>query len=396
MGVVHRARDTVLGRVVALKVLSADLGADDELHRRFRREAEAIGQLSHPNIVSVYDLGESEGQLYMAMELLEGDDLRKLIDRRADIPMADRVRVLRDIALGLAFAHSRGVVHRDIKPANILVTVEGRVKLLDFGLARVAFRETITKRGIVLGTPDYMSPEQAEGREVDHRTDVFSAGAVFYEFLTAQKPFPGKTLHAVLFKIISGAPEPLLTLSPDLPARLALVIHRMLEKDTKKRYGSMEDVARDLGAVHGALRRSEGRSAFVPRAAAAAPPGALSEEQKGRLRDHLKQGRALQARGEWARAVWEMRRALEIDPASSEAAELLWSAGRKVVTARPDRAKAKGPVSEARVAALLARASAGAPEDQARRALSELALLAPDDPRLADLHRERAEGAPGD
>ena len=385
MGVVHRARDTVLGRDVALKVLAADLGADDELHQRFRREAEAIGRLSHPNIVSVFDLGESGGQLYMAMELLEGDDLRRLIEHRSDIPLPDRVRVLLDIAAGLGFAHSRGVVHRDIKPANILVTSDGRVKLLDFGLARVAFRETITKRGIVLGTPDYMSPEQAMGQEIDHRTDIFSAGAVFYEFLTAQKPFPGKTLHSVLYNIISCEPEPLLALCPELPARLALVVHRMLAKDPKRRYPTLEEVGRDLGLIHAALRRSQGRSA-LPRPASPVPP----DELRGRVRDRLKQGKALSARGQWAEVVGEMRLALELDPACQEAAELLWSAGKKLVTARPERPK--DARSEARVSALLARVTSGVPEPEARRAIAELALVAPDDPRLARLLRERVHG----
>jgi serine/threonine protein kinase len=384
MGVVHRARDTVLGRVVALKVLSADLGADDELHQRFRREAEAIGRLSHPNIVAVYDLGESDGHLYMAMELLEGDDLRRLIEHRGDIPLADRVRVLLDIAAGLGFAHSRGVVHRDVKPANILVTSDGRVKLLDFGLARVAFRETITKRGIVLGTPDYMSPEQAMGKDIDHRTDIFSAGAVFYEFLTAQKPFPGKTLHSVLYNIISGEPEPLLALCPEIPARVALVVHRMLAKDPKKRYGSMEEVGGDLGRIHAALRRSHGHSAMPSRPAASFSP----DELRGRVRDRLKQGRALFAQGEWARSVVEMRRALEIDPTCQEAAELLWGAGKRLVAALPDRPK--DPSSEARVSALLAQATPDAPEADARRALAELSLVAPDDPRLSQLLRDRA------
>jgi serine/threonine protein kinase len=384
MGVVYRARDTVLGRVVALKVLSADLGADDELHQRFRREAEAIGRLSHPNIVAVYDLGESDGQLFMAMELLEGDDLRRLIEHRGDIPLPDRVRVLGDIAAGLGFAHSRGVVHRDVKPANILVTSDGRVKLLDFGLARVAFRETITKRGIVLGTPDYMSPEQAMGQEIDHRTDIFSAGAVFYEFLTARKPFPGKTLHSVLFKIISGEPEPVLALCPELPARLAFVIHRMLAKDPKKRYGSMEEVGRDLSQIHAALRRSHGRSALPGRSPASLAP----DEQRARVRDRLKLGKALFAEGEWAKVVGEMRQALEVDPACQEAAELLWGAGKKLVAARPDRPKDLS--SEARVSALLARATPGGSDEDARRAIAELSLVAPDDPRLRQLLRERA------
>jgi hypothetical protein len=392
MGVVHRAHDTVLGRAVALKVLSADVGADDELRHRFRREAEAIGRLSHPNIVSVFDLGEHEGHLYMAMELLDGDDLRKLIEYRAAIPLADRVRVMVDIAEGIAYAHSRGVVHRDIKPANILVTSGGKVKLLDFGLARVAYRDTITKRGIVLGTPDYMSPEQASGKDIDHRTDVFSAGAVFYEFLTAQKPFPGKTLHSVLYRIVSGRPEPMLALCPELPARLCAVVHRMLEKDPKKRYASMEDATRDLRQLHAALRRSHGRSVLSAKAAAEPTTGA-AEEARGLLREHLKRGRAFLAEGNLVEAVRAMRQALEVDPDCQEAAEILWGAGKRVVLSRPPQ-KAD-PRSEARITSLLARAGPDTEELLAQRAIAELALLAPDDPRLTELLRDRAEARQG-
>jgi len=281
MGVVYRARDNAIGRVVALKMLSAELGAEDELHHRFRREAEAIGRLSHPNIVTVYDLGESEGQLYMAMELLEGDDLRSLIERRVEVPLSDRVRVLVQICDGLAYAHSRGVVHRDIKPANIVVTAAGRVKILDFGLARVATRATITRKGMILGTPDYMAPEQAMGKAVDGRSDIFSAGSVFYEFLTGEKPFKGKTLHSVLFQIIQEEPDPVLTLSPDLPTRLAAVVHAMLVKDPDKRYPSMEAVGRDLQDIHVALRRSRARSAMPQ------PPAATGEDVRTRVREHV-------------------------------------------------------------------------------------------------------------
>jgi serine/threonine-protein kinase len=258
MGVVYRARDPALNRVVALKMLSAELGGEEELHQRFQREAEAIGRLSHPNIVTVYDLGQAEGQLYMSMELLEGDDLRKLIEQRMDIPLPDRVRLLLQIVEGLAYAHSRDVVHRDVKPANIVVTSKGRVKLLDFGLARVASQSNITRRGVILGTPDYMSPEQAMGRSVTHRSDQFAAGAVFYEFLSGNKPFRGKSLHSVLYQILSEEPEPLLSANPRLPARLAAVVHGMMRKDPERRYPSMEDVRRELADIHLALRCGPG------------------------------------------------------------------------------------------------------------------------------------------
>jgi serine/threonine protein kinase len=383
MGVVYRARDEALGRTVALKMLSAELDGEEELHQRFHREAEAIGRLSHPNIVTVYDLGEAEGQLFMAMELLEGDDLRALIERRVDIPIADRIHVLAHICEGLAYAHSRGVVHRDIKPANIVVTSTGRVKILDFGLARVATRATITRQGVILGTPDYMSPEQAMGRTVDARSDVFSAGAVFYEFLTLQKPFKGRTLHAVLYQIISERPEPILTLNPEIPARLAACVDRMLRKDPEQRYASMEEVERDLTGLHASLRRSRSKSALPQ---SVTPPG---EDERPRVRELLARGRAELEVGEPVAALAAAQEALGVDPGCEEAIELSWRSIRKLPTGA-DLVPTADPEAEARVAALLGRAAPGRPADEARAALAELALIAPDDPRLVALVRDRA------
>ena len=387
MGVVHRARDAALGRVVALKMLSADLGEDDELIQRFRREAEAIGRLNHPYIVTVYDLGEAEGHLFMAMELLEGEDLRALMNRASEIPLPDRVRILAQVSEGLGYAHSRGVVHRDVKPANIMVSTAGQVKLLDFGLARVVNRETITRRGVILGTPDYMSPEQAMGKPVDHRSDIFSAGAVFYEFLTGQKPFSGRTLHGVLFQIVSEDPDPILTLNPEVPARLAKVAHRMLNKDPEKRHGSMDEVAAELWAIHAALRRSRSRSALPPREDRQAT---ASEESKSRAREHLSRGRSHLAAGRVMKAADEMGEALALDPDCREAAEALWQCSR---TQPPPPKPAPAPLSPseaARIEALLAKVAPGTSEEEARRALAELALVAPDHPRLVDLMRERS------
>jgi serine/threonine-protein kinase len=384
MGVVHKARDTGLNRVVALKMLSADLRADDELHHRFAREAEAISRLSHPNIVSVYDVGETDGQLYMAMELLEGDDVRALLERGTDIPLADRVHILAQICDGLGYAHSKGVWHRDVKPANIFVTSAGRVKVLDFGLARVATLDTITRRGMILGTPDYMSPEQAQGKPLDNRTDIFSAGAVFYEFLCRDKPFRGRTLHGVLYQIISEEPEPLLTVNPELPARVALVVHRMLRKSADDRYSSFEEVGHELWRVHAALRRSNGRSA-MPRAGTAA----LEDGDRARVRELVARGRKHQDGGRLDAAADELRAALAIDPDCREAAEGLWSTVRRRPAGRRPEPQ-RTPEAEARIAALLQRARPGAPDPEAKKALAELALVAPDDPRLGDLLRERS------
>jgi serine/threonine protein kinase len=262
------------------------------------------------------------------------------------------------------------------------------VKLLDFGLARVLTRETITRRGMILGTPDYMSPEQAMGKaSVDQRSDIFSAGAVFYELLTSQKPFSGRTLHSVLFQIVSEAPDPILTLNPEIPARLALVAHRMLEKDPENRHASMDEVAAELWAIHAALRRSRSRSALPPREDRLA---AVSEEAQSRAREHLARGRAHIGAGRLAQGADEMSEALAHDPDCREAAEALWQCGKAPPPPRRSKTRAPSPVEIARIDALLAKVAPGTSEDEARRALAELALVAPDHPRLVALLRERS------
>jgi serine/threonine-protein kinase len=377
MGVAYRARDKNLGRVVALKMLAPEMGSEDELRLRFQREAEAIGRLSHPNIVSVYDMGEVQGRLYLAMELLEGEDLRALVDKQAQLQPAERVRILAEIAAGVSYAHSRGVVHRDLKPANILLTSGGRVKLLDFGLARLVSMDTITRRGVILGTPDYMSPEQAMGKTVDFRSDIFSSGAVFYEFLTLQKPFKGKTLHSVLYQIISEQPDSVLTLNPEVPAKLALLVHRMLEKDPQRRPQEMVDVERDLRDLAAHLRRRLGLSNPLP-----------PEETRMRLKDTLARGKALLDAGKEQDARKEARVALSLDPDNEEASELLWRSEKSLrAQSQPRRSD---PGSAARIERLLSQAGPGQSDDEAKRAIAELALIAPDEPRLQDVLRQRA------
>jgi len=379
MGVVYRARDTTLGRVIALKMLSSDLNNEEDLRKRFDREVEAIGRLSHANIVTVYDKGQApDGQLYMAMELLEGSDLRDLIEKGGDLSLAERVRIMIEISLGLGYAHSKGVVHRDIKPANILVTRAGPVKILDFGLARLGTGGTITRRGVILGTPDYMSPEQAMGKPVDNRSDIFSAGGVFYEFLTLEKPFKGKTLHSVLYQILSHEPTPILTLNPELPARLAATVYRMMHKAPERRPDSMEIVVKELEDVAAMLQRASNRNAFL-RLRPSSGGKSLSEATRARIREHVARGRAHFDGGEYAKALQEMRQALKLDPNCEEAAEVLFRTEQK---SQDD--------SRARVTELLARAAG--PADDAKQALAELALLAPDDPRVAELLRDRNQG----
>ena len=350
MGVVYRAQDSAIGRVVALKMLSAELGAEEELHQRFQREAEAIGRLNHPNIVTVYDLGEPTASSTWPWSCWRARTCARSSSPGPRSRWPTACASWPRSATGWATRTARGVVHRDVKPANILVTAAGKVKLLDFGLARVAARETITRRGVILGTPDYMAPEQAMGKGVDHRSDIFSAGAVFYEFLTLEKPFRGKTLHAVLYQIIQEEPDPLLTLNPELPARLAAVVHGMLRKEP-------DEALRVDGG-----RRPRPRAPSTTRCAGRARRSALPRPAPAAGRGGAGQACATTwpapAAGSRPAARWRRSgspmEALALDPASEEAAEIAWRGARRL---RPARQRRHGGASaEERVAALLARA----------------------------------------
>ena len=202
MGVVYRALDPLLGRYVAIKVMSQGIASDQELRDRFLREARAAGSLQHPNIITIYDFGEADGSLYIAMEYVEGSDLSEIMERRDPLPLTGKLDIVVDALHALDYAHTRGVVHRDVKPANIRVSVDGRAKLMDFGIARLE-KSDLTKSGMMVGTPSYMAPEQITGGKVSASTDVFAMGAVLYEFLSNRPTFSGDTLHAVLYKVVS-------------------------------------------------------------------------------------------------------------------------------------------------------------------------------------------------
>ena len=234
MGEVYKAHDAVLNRMVAIKTINADLGADETLRKRFQREAQSAARLNHPNIITVYDYGEDHGKIYMAMELLEGTDLKQTIVRRAPLSLDEKLEIMDQICDGLAFAHAGDIVHRDLKPANIHLLANGQVKIMDFGLARLGGSE-MTRTGMVMGTPHYMSPEQVRGERADSRSDIFSLGCVFYELLTYRKPFDADSMHAVLFKVMQEEPSPVTTLVPDLPHVLQDLLDRTLAKDPDQR-----------------------------------------------------------------------------------------------------------------------------------------------------------------
>ena len=247
MGMVYKAEDAKLGRNAALKFLPLSLGNNAEARERFLREARAASVLDHPNICTVYEIGEENGQSFISMAYYEGHTIEKLISR-GPLEVELAVKLASEMCSGLHMAHGKGIVHRDMKPANVIVT-DGVVKILDFGLAKSDESAVMTQDGAILGTAAYMSPEQATGKPVDHRTDVWSTGAIIYEMLAGARPFPGGYPQAILYGILNMDPEPLSALRPGLPMQLIQVVERALTKNPDERYGGMAEMMADLKAV---------------------------------------------------------------------------------------------------------------------------------------------------
>ena len=234
MSTVYRAHDSLLERKVALKILHQRFGDDEEYVERFRREARAVAQLAHPNIVTVIDRGEDAGRQYIVFEYVEGDDLKQLIDKAGPLPIDQVVELGREIAAALAFAHERGIVHRDVKPQNVLLS-EGRAKVTDFGIARsLDVEHGVTQTGTVLGTSNYIAPEQASGQPIDDRSDVYSFGVVLFELLTGTVPFEGESFVAVALQHINEPAPSVLERRPDTPPRLARLVDAMLAEGPRR------------------------------------------------------------------------------------------------------------------------------------------------------------------
>jgi serine/threonine-protein kinase len=248
MAVVYRARQESLDRTVAVKVLSENLAASSEFMERFRREARTAASMRHPNVITVHDFGEDDrGVPYLVLEYIGGPTLADLMDAGLD---DQRIPDLLDqVAAGLDYAHARGVIHRDIKPGNVLMTEDGRAVLADFGLAWLLEGAHLTLTGGVIGTPEYMSPEQAAGNPIDHRCDVYALGVVLYEMLVGDRPFVAETPIGVLLMHLQDEPPSLLDARPDLPLAVAEVIEKALVKDPKERYGSAGELARAFRAA---------------------------------------------------------------------------------------------------------------------------------------------------
>jgi eukaryotic-like serine/threonine-protein kinase len=265
MGIVYRAQDPALDRVVALKtiILADDAEGREEYQKRFFLEAKAAGKLTHPSIVTTYDFGEQDGVAFLAMELLEGTDLRTRLKEGA-LPPAEAVEVARQVAEGLGFAHERGIVHRDVKPGNIMLLERGRAKIMDFGLARMRAADHKTVTGMVLGTPKYMSPEQVAGSPVDQRSDLFSLGIVLYEMLTGGRLFGAEDMTQIMHNVTYQEHEPPTRLKPELPAMLDFVVARALKKDPASRYQDAAELAADLSTCLTELRARGAATAAEP------------------------------------------------------------------------------------------------------------------------------------
>jgi len=248
MGVVFKATDTVLQRTVAVKTVNMALEKDhaDKYEARFYQEARAAGGLNHPNIVTVYDAGKAGDVVYMAMEYIQGVELRTLFVEGQPMGVPQALSIAAQVAEGLGYAHQQGVVHRDVKPANIMVVSEGPVKITDFGIARMRASADLTQTGVMLGSPKYMSPEQVIGKRADHRSDIFSLGVILYEMLTGAAPFSGENVTALMYQIVNFAPPAPSTVNRQVPEMLDFVVAKMLAKPLDERYQDAREAARDL------------------------------------------------------------------------------------------------------------------------------------------------------
>ncbi len=264
MGDVWKAEDTKLGRPVALKLLASHLLRDEEARKRFHREAQAAAALSHPNVTTIFEIDEADGQTFLALEYVEGETLEQRIEK-GPLPLQDALDFARQIAEGLQAAHAKGIVHRDVKPGNILITPDGRVKILDFGLALLTERSKLTHLDTTVGTVVYMSPEQTQGSGTDHRTDIWSLGVVLYEMITGQQPFKGDYDKAVMYSILNEEPEPITALRTGVPMELEVLINKCLAKNADERYKDAGDLVVDFSTLKRKLQ--SGKSQVLERAA---------------------------------------------------------------------------------------------------------------------------------
>jgi len=348
MGVIYKGVDPGIGRVVAIKMMTGAFVENPELLQRFYREAQSAGKLQHPNIVTIYDLGVQDGNPYLVMEFLEGEPLEAIIRAHRPILLDEKLNIVTQICSGVGYAHQRHIIHRDIKPANVMLLKDGGVKIVDFGIARIG-DEGMTRPGQIMGSIQYMSPEQINAGNVDTRSDIFSIGVLFYQLLTGVLPFEGKDTGDTLLKIIHEPPAPLSNFLKSYPAELDEIVKRVLAKDREERYQATEDLAFDLVHVQEQLKR-ERTTEYLEEAEQARAQGQLNRakeqllqvlkidrqnvrantllrevQQEIQKQQRSEQARELQAeaekslsRGEMAEALNYLNQAVELDKGNSE------------------------------------------------------------------------------
>jgi WD40 repeat protein/tRNA A-37 threonylcarbamoyl transferase component Bud32 len=310
MGTVYKARDPRLDRLVAVKMMSEELLIEEEMRSRFQREAKSAANLQHPNIVTVYDFGELEGEgsPYIVMELLEGTSLAELMEERKPERLEDKIDVITQICRGLDYAHKRGVVHRDVKPGNIQVLPSGTAKILDFGIALGEGSTIKTKTGLVMGTPNYMAPEQISSEVVDHRADMWAVGVILYELLSGERPFVATTIPGLVYQIVHSPPPPLDERKLGLSPRLVQVVERVLQKNPDQRFRDLAHLARTLEKVMGTPSLTT----------------EMSAEAKSRgYATHFGLAKSLLGQGQPQRALEAARRAQALEPSHRSVVDLI-------------------------------------------------------------------------
>lgn len=334
MGVVYKAYDPILDREIALKTMTADGLKDPVLKERFYREARAAGRLRHPNIVTIYELGEENSVPFIAMEYIHGSDVHAVIKGQQEVSFEQKLRIIVQLCRGLAYAHKAGIVHRDVKPSNIRLTDDYQVKILDFGIARLVTSTTMTSGGMVLGTIHYMAPEQIKGAHVDRKSDIFAVGIILFEILTTKKPFDGDNTATVLYNILH---EPHQKMNPPIDEQFAVigrVLNKALDKDPARRYFSADEMGDDLEHfLHSfAPPQRPGHHATTQEMESPKQASPAAEEEKKpltpyksdpRISNFLRTAKKQIVEGHAVQAMTTIKQALQIDPNDPDAAQLL-------------------------------------------------------------------------
>lgn len=346
MAAIYRAVQISLDRVVAIKILHGHLAQDKDFITRFEREAKAAANLKHENIVNIIDFGQSEDLYFIAMEFVDGKSLKDLIAAVGCIPYDIAMMIAYEISQGLSHAHEKGVVHRDIKPANILISQSGSSKIADFGLAQAQDLTSVTVTGLILGTPAYMSPEQASGRKIDGRSDIFSLGVVLYEMITGEKPFKGQNYSSIIHEILTVEPVKPIEANPLIPRDINVLIEKMLAKDPAQRHQTIQEVIDEIKSFFRKAKIEFSRTNV--RDFLAVPDGYVRQLNQTRKEKHLERGLYFMGlgKGKIDEAITEFEKVVQLDPADTRAGKYL-----SELKAKKERRDAQPPVKPIKGAA---------------------------------------------